>query len=191
MNTKPLIDFLLQFGDLNKQQIDLINDSVIARSYKTGEYFMEAGQVPREIAFTLEGIFRVCYYDKHGNEVTKHFVEEHSFMVDIESYNSGLCSTRYVQAVTDCEVLILSKATMENLSQTIIVWDAIISKVTTKALAQKMERIMAMFPQDATERYLTFLEKYPNLANRIPLQFIASYIGITKHSLSRIRKNIR
>lgn len=191
MDTQPLIDFLLQFGDLNKQQIDLIKASVTERTYKAGDYFMEAGQVAREIAFTLDGVFRVCYYDKQGNEITKHFVSEHTFMVDVESYNSGVCSTRYVQAVTDSVVLIFSKDAMKNLSDTIMIWDAMIYKITTKGLAQKMERLSNMFPQDATERYLTFLEKFPNLANRVPLQYIASYLGITKHSLSRIRKNIR
>jgi CRP-like cAMP-binding protein len=88
-------------------------------------------------------------------------------------------------------VFILSRAAMENLSRTIIVWDAIINKITTRSLAQKVERISTMFPQDATERYRTFLKKFPNLANRVPLQYVASYLGITKHSLSRIRKNIR
>ncbi|QEE50103.1 Crp/Fnr family transcriptional regulator [Flavobacterium alkalisoli] len=191
MDTQPLIDFLLQFGDLNKQQTDLIKASVTERTYKAGDYFMEAGQVAREIAFTLDGIFRVCYYDNNGNEVTRYFLEEGTFMADMESYNCQLPSTSYVQSVTDSKILILSKAVMDNLSQTIIIWDNIIHKITTKGMAQKVQRLSSMFPQDATERYLSFLEKFPNLANRVPLQYIASYLGITKHSLSRIRKNIR
>lgn len=80
---------------------------------------------------------------------------------------------------------------MKELSMTIIKWDNIIAKITAKALADKVNKISPMMAEDATERYLSFLEKFPNLANRIPLSYLASYLGITQSSLSRIRKNIR
>ena len=79
---------------------------------------------------------------------------------------------------------------MENLSRTIIIWDNIISKITAKAMADKVKRVSLMMPQDATTRYEFFLDNFPNLANRIPLQYIASYIGVTKSSLSRLRREI-
>ncbi|RXK85724.1 Crp/Fnr family transcriptional regulator [Filimonas effusa] len=191
MNSEPLINYLLQFGSLNQQQIDLINASLTVRNYKADAYFLKAGQVSREIGFIIKGVVRVCYYDNEGNEITRYFIDENNFLVDIESYNAGIPSIGYVQAVTDCEMLILSKQAMENLSNTIIVWDSIVHKMIAKGLSEKVARISLMFPKDATERYLFFLEKFPNLANRVPLQYIASYIGITKHSLSRIRKSIR
>ena len=191
MNSEPLINYLLQFGSLNQQQIDLINASLTVRNYKADAYFLKAGQVSREIGFIIKGIIRVCYYDQEGKEITRYFIDENNFLVDIESYNAGIPSIGYVQAVTDCEMLILSKQAMENLSNTIIVWDSIVHKMIAKGLSEKVARISLMFPKDATERYLFFLEKFPNLANRVPLQYIASYIGITKHSLSRIRKDIR
>ncbi|MEJ7740702.1 MAG: hypothetical protein WKF97_25070 [Chitinophagaceae bacterium] len=78
---------------------------------------------------------------------------------------------------------------MKELSMTIIGWDDIISKITSKALIEKVNKISSMMAEDATERYLSFFEKFPKLANRIPLSYLASYLGITQ-SLSRIRKNI-
>ena len=190
MNSDQLINYLLQFDNLNKQQIDLINADLIFKTYKSGEYFLKAGQTSREIGFIKNGIFRVCYYDNDGNEITRYFIDELNFIADINSYNTNLPTAEYVQAVTECEVIILSKQTMENLSRTIIVWDSIISKVTTKALTEKILKVSQMMPQDAASRYLYFLEKFPNLANRIPLQYIASYIGVTKSSLSRLRREI-
>lgn len=190
MTSESSIDYLLQFGSLNKQQIDLIQSSLTTKTYKAGDYFLRAGQVSKEIGFILNGIFRVCYYDSEGNEITRYFLDEAHFMVDLNSYDTGLPSTEYVQAVIDSEVQLLTKPTMDNLSRTIIVWDSIISKITARALAEKVARVSLMMPQDATTRYVSFMESFPGLANRVPLHFIASYIGVTKSSLSRLRKNM-
>lgn len=73
---------------------------------------------------------------------------------------------------------------------TIIGWDEIIAKITSKGLAEKVNKISTMMAEDATERYLNFFERFPALANRVPLSYLASYLGITQSSLSRIRKNI-
>jgi CRP-like cAMP-binding protein len=69
--------------------------------------------------------------------------------------------------------------------------DSFDNEITSKALLKKIERISPLVAEDATTRYLKFIEIYPSLANRIPLSYIASYLGITQSSLSRIRKNIR
>jgi len=88
-------------------------------------------------------------------------------------------------------LLIFSKEAMKELSLTIIVWDSIINQIITKSLVGKVNKISPMLAEDAKVRYLSFLEKFPLLANRIPLSYMASYLGIAQSSLSRIRKNIR
>ncbi len=190
MNTESMINYLLQFGPLNKQQIELIISGLCFKTYKTGEYFLRAGQTSREIGFITNGIFRVCYYDNDGKEITRYFINELNFIADINSYNTGIPTAEYVEAVTDCEVLILTKQAMENLSGTIISWDSIINKIIAKALVEKVAKVSQMMPQDAKERYEYFIEKFPNLANRIPLQYIASYVGVTKSLLSRLRREV-
>lgn len=183
-----LINYLLQFDTLNQQQIELIKSLLVIKQYKEGDYFLEAGKVSKEIGFIAEGVFRVCYYNNSGDEVTRYFLNEGNFMVDLNSYNSGISSTEYVQSVTNSTILILDKKAMDNLSKTIVVWDKIISKITVKALSEKVTRVSLMMPQDASERYEFFLDNFPNIANRVPLQYIASYIGVTKSSLSRLRR---
>ncbi len=190
MNTDALVNYLLQFATLNKQQVGLIVNSVTVKTFAKGEYFLKAGQTAKEIGFIVNGIFRVCYYDNNGDEITRYFIDENNFMADINSYNTGIATTEYIEAITDCEVLVFTKQAMETLSQTIIVWDSIISKITTKALAEKVAKLSMMMPQDAKTRYENFFAEFPSLANRIPLQYIASYIGVTKSSLSRIRKEM-
>lgn len=185
-----LINYLLQFGSLNKQQIELIKENVQILNLAKDEYFSEAGKIAKQVAFVNAGILRVCYYTKDGEEVTRYFVEENNFAVDLQSFHNQIPSSHYVQAIIPTELYVFSKKSLQNLSNTIIIWDSIISKITQKALVEKVNRISPMLAEDAKTRYLEFFKRFPNLANRLPLNYLASYIGITKHSLSRIRKEI-
>ena len=188
---ETLINYLLQFGHLNQQQIDLVKSKCVIREIKKDEYYQEAGKIPREVIFLTEGIFRICYFNHKGDDITKYFIDENHFVVDINCYNQNIPSSEYAHALTDCKYIVLSKEAMKELSMTIIVWDEIISKITSKGLAEKVNKISIMMAEDATERYLNFFKNFPGLANRIPLSYLASYLGITQSSLSRIRKNIR
>lgn len=188
---KNLIGYLLQFGNLNPQQIELITKKTTEIKILKEEYFSEAGKIPKQIGFVMEGILRVCYYNNKGEEVTKYFTEENQFIVDVNSFDNNIPSTEYIQAVTDCKLIVFSKPDWEDLSNTIIGWDNIVNKIIKKALIQKVERRSPLISEDATTRYLAFMEKYPQLVVRIPLSHLASYLGITQSSLSRIRKNIR
>ena len=187
---EALIAYLLQFGQLNPRQIDLITSKCVFKETKKDGYYMEAGKIPREVIFLTEGILRICYFNNKGDEITKYFIDENQFMADVNSYLQQVPTSEYAQAVTDCRYIAISRESMQELSMTIIGWDEIISKIITKGLADKVNKLSPMMAQDATERYLGFFEKFPGLANRIPLSYLASYLGITQSSLSRIRKNI-
>lgn len=190
MIMEALINYLLRFGDLNKQQIDLIKSKFELKKIRKDAYYHEAGKIPKEVIFITTGIMRICYYNNKGEEVTKYFMDENQLVTDILNYNTGTPSSEYMQAITDCEYLAISKNSMDELSKTIIGWDAIIAKVVALGMSQKVTKISTMMAEDATERYMNFFERFPTLANRIPLAYLASYLGITQSSLSRIRKNI-
>jgi CRP-like cAMP-binding protein len=188
---KALINYLLQFAPLNQPQIDLVESKGVFRELKKDEYFQEAGKIPREVGFLTEGIVRICYYNNKGDEITKYFIDENNLIVDINSYQQHIPSSGYIQAITDCKFVVFSTAAMEELSNTILIWDDLITKILNKALIEKVNKISPMIAEDATERYQNFITQFPTLANRIPLSYLASYLGITQSSLSRIRKNIR
>jgi len=188
---KELVEYILQFGNLNQQQIELISKKATELNLRKDEYFSEAGKIAVQVGFVLDGIMRVCYYDNKGEEITKYFIEENNLVVDLESFNNSICSSAYVQAVTDCKLVVFSKPDWEELLQTIVGWDTIVHKIISRALIQKVARRSPLVSEDATTRYLSFMEKYPKVINRIPLSYLASYLGITQSSLSRIRKNIR
>ena len=187
---QKLVNYLLQFAPFNQQQLELIQSKGVFREIKKNEYFAEAGKIPHEVAFMTEGIIRICYFNNKGNEITRYFIDENSFIVDINSYNQDIPSPVYIQAITDCKFIVFSKEAMKELSLTIIIWEEVINKIINKTLIEKVNKISAMMAEDATERYLSFFTKFPTLVNRIPLAYLASYLGITQSSLSRIRKNI-
>jgi len=184
---KEFIDYILQFGHLNEQQIKLIEGKAKVIELGKDDYFLEAGKVLGQVGFIIDGILRICYYNNKGEEITKIFIEENHLLYNLKH----VPSTEYIQAATTCKLLVISNADWKEISDTIIGWEHIIQKITSKSLAQKLERVSPLVSQDATTRYSEFMEKYPTLVNRIPLNYIASYLGITQQSLSRIRKNIR
>ncbi|MCP2025810.1 CRP-like cAMP-binding protein [Flavobacterium sp. HSC-32F16] len=184
---KEFIEYILQYGNLNKQQIDLIASKAKELQLNKDEYFAEAGKVLKQVGFIIDGILRICYYNNKGEEITKIFMEEKHLLYNL----SNVPSTEYIQAATNCKLLVFSNQDWKEISNTIIEWENIIQKIAHKSLVQKLERVSPLISQDATTRYLEFMEKYPTLVNRIPLAYIASYLGITQQSLSRIRKKIR
>lgn len=188
---KAFNDYILQFGNLNQQQLDLIMSKAQEIDFKKDAYFSEAGKIPRQVGFILEGVFRCCYYNNKGQEITHHFVDENNFLSDQPRFEAQVAASDYIQAVTDCRLLVFSKKDWDDIGNIIVGWDNIVDKVEKKCLLQAIERRSPLVSEDATTRYLSFIENFPSLVNRIPLSHIASYLGITQQSLSRIRKNIR
>jgi CRP-like cAMP-binding protein len=183
------VDYILHFGSLNRQQLELILSKATECHLKKEQYFSEAGKVPNQVGFILEGVIRGCYYNNKGEEITRCLIAENSLVVDYLNFDMNSISTEYLQACTDCKLIVISKVDWNELSQTIVGWDAIKAKMVQLCMYQK-SRKGPVISQDASTRYLEFLKNYPSLVNRIPLAHIASYIGVTQQSLSRIRKNI-
>lgn len=187
---EAMINLILQFGDLNKQQIEFLLSKVEMLEFKKHEYLSEAGKVPRYVAFVVEGVFRFCYYNNKSEEITNYFVDEGNFVVDNEKFESQIAASEYVQAVTDCKVLVFSKKSWDEISNTIVGWEMMKAKMVKKCLTLAMERRSPLISEDATTRYLSFIKAFPNLINRISLSYVASYLGVTQQSLSRIRRSI-
>lgn len=186
---EELIEYILQFGNLNKQQIALIKSNVTETELRKDEYFSEAGKIPRQVGFIVEGVIRGCYYNNKGEEITRCFIPENNLVVDYPNFEADLISSEYLQASTNCKLIVFPKQNWDELSGIIVGWDNIKNKMVQKCLYQK-SRKSPVISQDATTRYLEFLDNYPTLANRVALSHIASYLGVTQQSLSRIRKNL-
>jgi len=188
---QEFVNYILQFGNLNKQQIDFIMSKTKTLELHKDEYFSEAGKVPRYVGFVIEGVLRFCYYNNKGEDITQYFIDENNFVSDQQRFESQMVASEYIQAVTDCKMLIFSKKDWDEIGNTIVGWHAITGLIVKNCLLKTIERRSPLVSEDATTRYLSFIEQFPGVVNRVPLSHIASYIGITQQSLSRIRKNIR
>lgn len=188
---KAFTDYILQFGNLNQQQIDLINSKATVIDLHKDEYYWEAGRTVKQIGFLMDGVLRVYYYNNKGEEITRYFIDENHLILSGNTIDEVYTPSEYISAVTDCKMIVFTKHDWKEIAATIIGWDHILQKIISKYHGEKIARRSELVSQDATERYLDFIQKFPSLVNRVPLSYIASYLGITSSTLSRIRSNIR
>lgn len=177
-------------GILSKQDIDSIASNFKNKKFKADEHFQNFDKIVNEIAFVESGILRVYATLQNGSEVTKYFIRENQFFVDLESYYIAKPSTDAIQAVVNTELYTISKPVLEKLSNEIPNMYIFIKSITEVALLNKIKDNDFLNFGDAKTKYLEFIKRYPVLAQQVPQQYIASYLKITPQSLSRIRKEL-
>lgn len=177
-------------GILSRDDIAHVADQFRNKKLKANEHFQQFHEIVKEIAFVESGIFRVYAADPSGNEVTKYFIRENQFFVDLESYYTAKPATDALQAVVDSELYTIHKSVIEKLSSEIPNLYIFIKTVTEATLMSKIKDNDFLNFGDSKTKYLEFVKRYPNLAQHVPQQYIASYLKITPQSLSRIRKEL-
>lgn len=166
-------------------QQELIATSKIS-TFKRGEIVIREGQFSKKSYLILEGCAR-AYYLKDGKDISDWFAFENQFMVSIVSFFSNKPSPHYVEFLEDAIVLEFSIDTINRLSDKHHDFERFISKVVTETMLGLCERLYTIQFNKANERYKHLLNIYPDITNRVPLTHIASYLGITLETLSRIR----
>ena len=190
MDNNKLIQYLETFGALTSEDKLCLIDNVEFKAYKAGDVFLHTGKIANQVGFIIEGVFRYFFYDGQGNEITSYFMSENQFVTNVTSFNEYSFSSGTIAAETDCVVLMMNRQTWELFAKTITNWNTIIAKVTSKVLLEKTKFQRQLINQDAKASYLSLLEQNPSIINRVPQTHIASFLGITKFSLSRIRNQI-
>lgn len=133
---KELINYILQFGNLNKRQIELLSTKAKASELHKGEYFSEAGKIARQVGFLLEGVIRfVTIITRRRNNQLLYGRKQ--FFVDLNSFDNKIPSSGYVQAVTDCMLIVFSQQDWQELSNTIVGWDKIVQKSSLKQCSKR------------------------------------------------------
>jgi len=187
---EQLLAFIRKFGQLDKREEGLIRQAFEKKSIPKASYFITCGKVNNSIAFVESGVFRSLYYNHKGDDFTRYFIYEGRFVGDFQSFLDRTPSNDYIESVTDAQLWILDIHNFLLLEKEIKIWPLLMAKLYGFVIESKLKTANTMMNLDAKERYLLFLKLYPGLANRVPLTMLASYLGITASSLSRIRKNI-
>lgn len=155
-------------------------------SYKKGDVVIREGQFSKKAYLIVEGCSR-AYYLKNGKDISDWFAFEHDFMAPIVSFFSDKPSPHYVEFVEDSIVYEFSRDVIDELSEKHRDFERLISSVVTETMLGLCERLYTIQFNKAEDRYKHLITIYPNITNRIPLTHIASYLGITLETLSRIR----
>lgn len=187
---EELFNYIRKFGILNDTEKLLIADGLQEITVQKGEAFIEAGKVSRKIAFVKEGVFRSLYYNKQGDDFTRYFIYEGRFIGDFHGLADQMPSLEYIEAITDGVLLAIDLEHFKKLEKEIAIWPVLFARLHAFVAENKLKVANTMLNLDAKARYIHFLNHYPGLANRVPQSMLASYLGITPSSLSRIRRNI-
>ncbi len=187
---EELFNYIRKFGILNAQDELLIAKGIQEITVQKGDPFIEAGKVSQRIAFVKEGVFRSLYYNRQGDDFTRYFIYEGRFIGDFQGFTDQLPAHEYIEAITDAVLLVIDLNTFKILEEKITIWPVLFARIHGFVAENKLKVASIMLNQDAKSRYIHFLNHYPGLANRVPQSMLASYLGITPSSLSRIRRNI-
>jgi cAMP-binding proteins - catabolite gene activator and regulatory subunit of cAMP-dependent protein kinases len=159
------------------------------RLYKK-DLFLKEGDFPSKLAFNVSGLLRCYYVDRKSNDVTKYFCLEGS-IISYSALLLGQESNYYIEALEDCVLLCTDYRSFEQMTNESLFWLKVIKKIQEQALIYKEERESSFLLESASERYVHLLQRHPQIEERINLGYIASYLGISQVSLSRIRSKLK
>jgi CRP-like cAMP-binding protein len=173
---------------ISKADWDLINENIKTKTLQKGEFFIEQNKICRNAGLILKGVMRYFSYDENGNDPTCYFVCENQYITDPFTFKKQTPSDMNLQAVTKCEIVVIS-FDADKLLQTAFPRWADITNQMLLDVSINFANQKELLVMNATNRYAYFIENYPTIARRTPLQYVASYLGIKQPSLSRVRKN--
>src|ERR1700712_4947411 len=185
------INFLRLFKNIPQADADLIKNELIYKKVAEGEVLFNEGQTCKEMFFIVKGVLRIVSQNEKGNKMAYFFLKENQFCSILNSFNNNVPSNEGIEAASDAELIVLKKQKLLSLYEQLPYLKELITGITTQALLDKIQVRNSYLGEDASLRYRNFLLRQPDIALRVSLSDIASYLGITQQSLSRIRKNMR
>lgn len=186
----PLIDFLRLLRYISAEDEAIIATYFEHRFFKEGDFLFSGHRVCTELFFVCKGVLRIVTNNDKGIDITHFFYKENQICTILQSFNDETPTDPGIQAACDAEVLVITKSKLLALYEQLPYMKGIIDKINQQHLIEKVRVRNSYLGEDAENQYKLFIMQQPDIALRVPLKDIASYLGITPQSLSRIRKNI-
>jgi len=190
LNNLRLADYLIAHVPIDPDIIRQIVDSQKTAPVSKGEYLLMQGEICRHSFFVEKGLLRYYSIDSKGKEHILQFAPENWFVVDRESAYFGKPSQYFIQALEDSTVVMLDEQFISELGASYPAFTAFNNKLLHNHIRHLQNRVNQLLSFTAGERYLQFIELYPDVLLRVPQTMVASYLGITPESLSRVRKEL-
>ncbi len=172
------------------EDINTLKPFFIPKKLRKRQYLLNAGDVCQYITFVEKGLLRSFTVDDKGNEHVVQFAIEGWWISDMGSFTSGKEAMYNIEALEDCELLNLTRQSMEELLIKLPVMERFFRMLMQNNIVALQRRVIAYMSLSAEEKYLKLLEVAPDIMTRASQQHIASYLSITPETLSRIRKKV-
>lgn len=176
---------------LTRDQQQMIRQYLIPKKIRKNQYLLQEGDVAKYAAFVEKGALRAYSVDEKGTEHIIQFAFEGWTISDMYSYMTGEPATYNIDALEDSELVLLNKSAQEEILQRVPEYEEYIRLQLTGAFMSMQKRITSMLSLTLEERYIQLTQLYPSLVQRVPQRMIASYMGLTPETLSRVRRKIK
>lgn len=189
-NTKEFYTFLKSNADFTKSDWETSQQFFKQKKIKKNKVWIIKNKICREMAFIKKGLLRTSYTDANGNEITSCFCVSNSMASSFKSFISQTPSDLQIQAIEDTELYIIDYDSLQKLYALSPIWERIVRIQIEKEYISLWNYAHSLNTQQAQERYVNLLESQPEIVQKAPIQHIASYLGVKRETLSRIRKKL-
>ena len=184
-----LIENIKLYASLSEHEIQLLKKSVDKKIYQKNEMIFSEGKISDEIYFVTKGCVRL-FYNVDGNDKTAFFYTEGQFICAGESYTFNVPANENYQAIEPTEIFIFTKSKIDTLLKEVPKFEVIARIATENELITCQKVIASFVTKSAEERYIDLLNTNGKLFQRVPQQYIASFLGVSPETLSRIKARV-
>ncbi|MFD1875659.1 Crp/Fnr family transcriptional regulator [Hymenobacter bucti] len=182
-------NYLTSKAAFTDAELEQLEAGALVRKLKRREYLLQKGDVCRYIAFVVSGSLRLYRTDEAAMEHILRFAIENWWITEAESFRTGLPAEGTIEALEDTHVLLWTKENFEQLKREIPAFNTLENQLAGRHFDAQINRLYTSISHPAEARYQEFVKAFPDFYQRIPLHMIASYLGVSRETLSRIRKH--
>jgi CRP-like cAMP-binding protein len=180
--------YLQENAALTADELQAVHTVSIEKKIRKRQYLLHEGDICHYNCFIVKGCLRLYRVGEDGTEHILRFGVENWWMSDHESYNTGNSSKSNIDALENGEIILIDKPDFVQLMSAIPRFKSFVDGLKARSFDASQNRIMSNISETAEERYQNFLTSFPDIFHRVPLHMIASYLGVSRETLSRIRK---
>ncbi len=186
----PLFQYINKYAIISEEDFKDFLSHFTHKKIRKKEYLLEEGEICKHMAFIIKGSMRKYYIDEKGIENIVDLYIENWWAGDRESFVNFTPSVYNIDAWEDCELFLISRENTLKLRDQCRAFNELLLKLDEQNTIATQKRITSTISSTAEKRYADFVEYYPHFIQRFPQHLIASYLGITKDTLSRVRKKM-